>query len=431
MKMKTVFISMFALAAMLAGCNNSEDDLGSKHSVAEGIPTTARMVLSQRATNTRATEGANPDESAIKTVTVYVFKNDGILEKAVTFGGADITAGSKVFAITSGVKSIYAAVNIPPAQLTGITENSTSLTAFQKKIVMINATTDATTPVATGDGWWMTNIDAAVSTTLLASVSEADASNDVSNSVTIPVGRATAKVSMELSPTATVIDGAFALTGYKMANNARKNYLMPVIVDGVYTTPNYNETTVTAGDYFKQPSFLSGETYTTENTHANPVFANATTAIIRGVFTPAAVLAKDGTPSTLPASGDFWRIRKGDYTYTAGYYAELPNQTEIDAKTGNDAAAIAVKYTGGVCYYRLLVADNSKTTANEKFTVIRNNFYQITIVNVNGAGSDTEEGIEPGQPGQPDPTDPVEQTTNMKATIQILPWTVIKQNGGI
>lgn len=429
MRMKTNFISMFALAAMLASCSNNDDVLDVPSSVQEGIPTTARLTLNQAGVGTRAIENATDPEKAIRTATVYVVNSQRVLEKIVKFTSAEITGGSKTFVTTVGKKYFYVAVNIPDTQLGTIVEGMRQ-SVFEKHVLTITAISEATSPVA-GDtgGYWMTSVTGATEKTLESGTTE---SNPGANVVTINVGRATAKVSVAMGTNPTVAGGAFELTGYKMVNNAKKSYLTPVIVDGAHQTPNYDEATVTAADYFDYVDFQTTEGYITENTHRLPKVGNATTAVIRGKYTPTTVLDGSGNTGTANGNGDFWRIRKTDLTYTDDYYSAVPTADEINAKTNNDNGAEAVKYTDGTCYYRLVVRDNTKDADNEKYAVIRNNFYKIAIVNVNGAGSNTENGIAPGQPGAPNPEEPAgDAHTFMKATIEILPWNVIHQNGGI
>lgn len=413
--MKIANLFTVALVALtLFSC--SEENVNEPNVIVEGTPTTARIMLTQKSSaGTRATDAATAAESAINSANVYIFKNDGMLEKIVAFEAADITAGSKVFAITAGAKYVYATINIPADQLTGIVENSTSKTNFEKQLIGIS-TTDP------GAGFWMSNVGDGEAVNLAAGVTTPSTGN---NSVTVNVGRTSAKVNLALATTPVVVGGAFQLSEFKMMSNPLKNYLMPAKnAAGKRIAPFYAETTVVTGNYYNQTSYAANasDVYVTENIHETPLMGNTTYAIIKGVFTPAVVLDANGVASTSAANNDFWRIQKTDGTFTADYYSAEPTATEVAAKGGDSI----VKYDLGVAYYRLYVADNSKANASEKYAVLRNNYYKISIVSVNGAGSNTESGVVPGTPNVP-----VEEATNMEAVISVLPWSVVDQSGGI
>lgn len=84
-----------------------------------------------------------------------------------------------------------------------------------------------------------------------------------------------------------------------------------------------------------------------------------------------------------------------------------------------------VTYTNGVCYYGIWIADNKITIPSLKYTVKRNTYFKVSIDDISGPGA--------GEPGDvtPDPSKPVEETVNMKATIDVQPWTVVEQHAGI
>lgn len=52
-------------------------------------------------------------------------------------------------------------------------------------------------------------------------------------------------------------------------------------------------------------------------------------------------------------------------------------------------------------------------------------YFKVSIDDISGPGA--------GEPGDvtPDPSKPVEETVNMKATIDVQPWTVVEQHAGI
>lgn len=423
MKFKSLFLAAL-VAATLTSCDNNDvtnPDVTGPVAV-EGVQTYARINLNQLATKA-TTEAGTADESAIKTAKLFIFKSDGLLEKQVDFPAG--ASQSTIVPITSGAKSIYVSVNIPG--LPAFVENATTKTAFEQNLMTIGAMSDMT---SASTGFWMTNFDGASNVVLDPNITDPVAAGK--NVVNVNVGRTSAKVRMALAASPVVVGGTATGLQFKMHNIPVNSYLMPVFVSGKRTTPNYSEATVTAADYLSTATgvFGTADTYVNENIHGTPLMGNTTYALIKLIFTPTTTLDANGANAVAGVNAaDFWRIKKADGTYTADYYRANPSAAEVTAKGGVNT----VKYTSGESFYKLYVADNSQSLAADKYAVIRNYLYNISIVNINGAGENSEDGVIPGTPSNPGekPNDPIVQTTNMVATINVLPWYVVNQNGGI
>lgn len=425
--MKQFKLFAVALAALtMFSCQKQEEPGASD--VEAGIPTTATIFLNQTSTPaTRATgdeEAATEAEKAIKSATIYIFNaTTNVLEKTVTFETGDLTSKKKVINITAGKKLVYAAVNIPGAQLTDIKDNEISRTAFEQKVLNVVNIVDATDATT---GFWMTNNDNGAAVTLKTGITVPTPGN---NTVTVNVGRATAKVSVTLIPNVPVIGGAFTLTDFRVKDSPKQSYLMPAKnADGKRISPNYSKIAITPAEYVHGPFVTiatTPSTYAMENINESPRHGNTSYVLIKGVFTPTTTLDTNGAnPEKGVVDADYWRIQKADNSLTADYYRIAPTVAEITAKGG--AGAKTLKYIRGLSFYSLYIGDNTKTDLSEKYAVLRNNFYKIKIIQINGGGWNDETGALPGTPGGP-----IETPTNIEATITVLPWNVIEQSGAI
>lgn len=431
MKLSKMLIAALAVFTLASCSKDANEGLVPD---TKGEKTFATITLSQAAVTKAASEAPTTQEGAVKSATLYIFNSTQQLEKIVTF---DADTKTKVIEVTTGVHYFYAAVNIPAGNLTGIAENSTTIAAFEKKLMgtfsNINDLTSATT------GFWMTNVSKAPAVTLVVAT-ETEATNGDKNDITISVGRAVAKVNVEFAPLSQPA-GKLSSVEYKSAGIANAMYLMPNYEGGILKTPYYAESWE-AGKYFMSDKGYQAANgtpanadYVMENSHAQPQQGSATYVVISGVFTPDQSCWRNGADGTLvgtPATtgSDFWRIanHEGDPATTniigwePDYYSSDPTSRMTDA-----AKQSVVKYTAGKTYYAIWLAKSDIPTSDPaRFTVKRNSYYYVTINSVVGAGSNAEEGV------ITEPTDPIVTTpTWIKATIQVLDWTVINQNVGI
>lgn len=345
-------------------------------------------------------------EKKIYEARIYVFGSTKMLEEIVEADvSADNMKASKLFELNTGNHYFYAAVNIPESKFAGVEKFKTTMEAFKDHILNIPAL--------------------------------AEAENGINN-VTINVGRAVAKIGVDFIP-GDQIGGKLSNVTYRVRNNPNQLYSAPLILGSVWRTPYYSKDV--AGTYFDSSSDFKqagikdspcvNTCYATPNSNEIPTQGNASFISIKGTFTPSEVYNADGTTTgILDGSGDFWRIAiyDGDpasadskfVDFGSKYYYEQPDAGQYDASKQKP-----VKYDNGTCYYGLWIADNSKTEANERYTVKRNTFYWINILSVDGAGANTEAGVIIS------PDQELDSEAWIYAQIKVEDWSGIEQSVGI
>lgn len=427
---------MMAAALVLGFSSCSNDDETIDNQPVEGVETIAKITLTQKRQATTygptGTENPTDKEKVVKRATLYVFSTSKVLEKEVSL---DVTGGEtgaeKIVKLTTGTKYFYAAVNIP----TGMEPTFTLGMPMDVVVKELLTVTDVRDLYSDVSGFFMTNVDAPQGESI-SLATESDVTTTTINNITIPIGRAMIKASMKYTK-ANVIQpaiGALDDVGFLLANNpTQMHYMANVNNFGQLETPFFFNPEVTGMYYPTLGADATGlvfietngtaTTYGMENSNQTPKTGNTTFALIQGIFTPAAVVDKDGEPETINLNGDFWRIQLADESFTDKLYMEDPTGgTDITGLTN----AKAVKYAEGLCYYSLYLADNSiNNNTTLKYTVKRNSFWKMTITSVGGVGSNTPEGV------VPEVEDPIEAETYIKAKIDVLDWDVYDQSGGI
>ncbi|WP_163174328.1 Mfa1 family fimbria major subunit [Bacteroides sp. 51] len=406
-----------ALTLGFASCSN-DDEVDNGGIIPNGEPTVARIRLSQSGPDTRATKPTEGNEGKIKNAIIYIFDATAKFEKAVPLTKTEMDNGELV-TITTGSHYFYAAVNPDGLTLPTIDEG-TSLEEAKKKVLSSLTMAKLTNPA----GFFMTNVSDALAKNIV--VSEDGSENDIK----IEVGRAVAKVNVDLAAGITVTDGTFTDMKYRIGGNPKQMHLFPVYDGGILNTP-LRDVAYTDGNYMfsnDSENYIDGATatYATENSAPNTALqGKATHAWVKGVYTP-----KDMTL----VDGNFWRVYdKSEKAWKAGIYASEDDAVNI----GNGGSREGVvKYAGGTCYYAFWITDEN---AAEKYTVSRNNYYDIKIQSVAKIGTNTEEGdkdidgdpiTDPVNPPVK-PTDPIEESTKMKVSINVLPWNLVETGVGL
>ena len=82
-----------------------------------------------------------------------------------------------------------------------------------------------------------------------------------------------------------------------------------------------------------------------------------------------------------------------------------------------------VTFTDGYCYYRLNLRDMTQATSAARYSVLRNNFYKVTVTEINNLGWNN-----PGDLVDPEDKTPVETETSLKVTITVADWTDVDMN---
>ena len=159
--------------------------------------------------------------------------------------------------------------------------------------------------------------------------------------------------------------------------------------------------------------------------------------LVRVKATPTKWTSEDGTFDGL--TGTFYAIVKystdqamdQNYQTLESYYGIYKDKATADAVLASgdlsaapDKAKYAVlEYTNGYSYYRLNLRDINKATSKERYSVLRNNFYKVTVTEINNIGWNN-----PGDLVDPDDNRPVETETSLKVTITVEDWTDVDMN---
>jgi hypothetical protein len=78
------------------------------------------------------------------------------------------------------------------------------------------------------------------------------------------------------------------------------------------------------------------------------------------------------------------------------------------------------EYTGGVNYHKFAIHDDDTSLSPvQKFSVLRNTYYEYKVTNITTLGSPTAEV---------DPKEPVPTNTEVELTVTIMPWYKIAEN---
>lgn len=462
MNIRNLFAIAFA-STMLYACSNEEVP-GTDQSVT-GEETWAAFTIQLPKTVTRAADAnATAAETAVNSVAVYVM-NDAtgmiaasdivdIADYGTVDNGTNTIKATKVAVkvLKSGASTVWAVLNPTTATHNSIVGNM-GMVAFQQAI---NATvTDmtggyqyATETGVTAKGFVMASKEP-LKKTLVAGITEDQAINggtsaDAVNHFDVQVERAVAKVSA--TEKAGGVDnklpliGAFSDIKYYVRQINPQTYVArwtdAATQPGgfnIVTPDNTNGGTTinTWGSVAMQSAPLAinanataanelNGIYTLENSMLNPVQQNATYMVVQAKWAPATVYQADGTTvGTLSGSGDFWFTNQK-------YYMEAPEGLSTEE-------ADAVKWTGGICYYRVYLYD--KYTANvpasdgtKYYDVVRNTCYNVTLNSLLAPGSNTDLPKDPTDPTNPGP-DPIEEDTWVSVNVDILPWTFAHMDG--
>ncbi len=468
MKITKLFAVALTATALFASCSKDGGNGPANGGVIpNGEKTVARLTISQKPSGRAFVDGATATatESEVKSLTLFIFNADGAYEGKETFNvaGTDFTgAGSvkttKTFEITTGTHYFYVAANAPAGLYVGIQEGM-STAEFAE--LMTAAVSSMDQLKAAANGFLMTNVGNEPVDFDLEEATADEVEDDDVNNVDIEIGRAFAKIAVEMGTTDVEDGGTFTAAQYRVINNPKNMYFMPVVESSIYKTPFYS---VLADDYDEDNYFNnlvyktadgSKATYMMENSNSTPRVGTTTTMIIRGKYTPdianlyiadgSAVIANEAARDT---DGSFWRLAclntDGDATgfYDSKFYNAEPTGFDTDAFQ-------KVKYSDGICYYYLPVKQEGETGA-AAYNVERNQYFNVTITKINAVGvtdgpgdgledpdnpdNPGDEGDDQEDPGDDDPNDGGDDTdpimpTNMRAVITVLNWTVAVQNG--
>lgn len=373
MKKHNLFtVGALAAAMLFSACNKDMDvpagSTGGGQDVVEGIPTYAKVEITQRASSgtyagagdyVQGESAASEDEKGITTAYVLIFSN-GYLECLEPLA-KDGETFSATFPITTGRKQCFAVANIPNGvgsiiekiekNIAANNQNALSLKSIREELLAIDAIGTATTK----DNFYMGNVyplgqtDERVDIIEEATEDEVTTNMDPKNNITIYIGRMVSKVTPTFTATTdTQIGGTLTAQKYRVRNNPKRFYLFPVYVQeegkeegtkvDVLSSPYYSisqydwtqpldqyPTTLTLGSFFSNDhtaetddnsQFMDFGTasYLTENSPKTPLRRKATMLSICGKWSPDndQILDKDGVATNAgltTGDGTFCRVQ--------------------------------------------------------------------------------------------------------------------------
>lgn len=455
MKLKFVAVTMAAATALFAACNK-ETRFGQEGVVTEGVPTYASITVAVNNPGTKvATRAASQTgEKEIANVDILIFDKNGVLETVAQGVNATESTGyqTDVIKTTTGQKTVYVIAN-NGGKVASLTPGL-SLSAFEQMMYEAVNVADAdkaiTVPIATAGQFLMFGSTPAT----LAEKQQSDP-----NVVTLSVTRAAAKsqlffnnvqTSATFQPENTAV--TFADASSRLAQMQKQMY----VALGSRFSPAGN-VTVWDGSYDADGKWIAARTvgfdqnnasemttvveyshYTAENVNQTPLMNNTTCMLVRVKATPTVWSSEDGSES---GDGTFYVIVKhttdvtGDQNYQTleSYYGIYKDRATADAVLNQPGGALydaadkakyeILEYTNGYSYYRLNLRDMNQATSSARYSVLRNNFYKVTVTEINNIGWNN-----PGELVDPDDERPVETETALKVTITVEDWTDVNMN---
>lgn len=442
-----LFATVMVAGALLASCSK-ETNFGGESSVPEGIPTYASVTVSVNNPGTRATRAASQmGEKEISKVDILIFDKGGVLEtyaKDITPESGTGNYTAKNIKTTTGEKTVYAVAN---NLVSGIKQGMT-LTAFEQ-LSYEAAKADGVThkvdvPIAKASNFLMFGKTEATLT---------EQEPDTPNKVSLTVTRAAAKSqllfknvqasdSFQPENVAVTFDDASTQlaqlqpTMYVVAPAQSTGTVTPW--DDNYTSQAANWIAAREKDFdtnndSEMITVVEYSHYLSENINATPLMNTTTCMLVRVKATPTTWSDDGGTQqgSTFYALVKFTSDTDKTFETIDSYYGiykdEATAQTVLDSgalQADPDKAKYGiVTFTDGYCYYRLNLRDMTQATSAARYSVLRNNFYKVTVTEINNLGWNN-----PGDLVDPEDKTPVETETSLEVTITVADWTDVDMN---
>lgn len=437
-----LFATVMVAGALLASCSK-ETNFGGESSVPEGIPTYAAISVSVNCTGVFATRAVSQDgEKELTSVDILIFDARGVLETYAQ--NVTNQAGTYNVKTTTGQKTVYAVAN---NLVSGIKQGMT-LTAFEQ-LSYEAAKADGVThkvdvPIAKASNFLMFGKTEATLT---------EQEPDTPNKVSLTVTRAAAKSqllfknvqasdSFQPENVALTFDDASTQlaqlqpTMYVVAPAQSTGTVTPW--DDNYTSQAANWIAAREKDFdtnndSEMITVVEYSHYLSENINATPLMNTTTCMLVRVKATPTTWSDDGGTQqgSTFYALVKFTSDTDKTFETIDSYYGiykdEATAQTVLDSgalQADPDKAKYGiVAFTDGYCYYRLNLRDMTQATSAARYSVLRNNFYKVTVTEINNLGWNN-----PGDLVDPEDKTPVETETSLEVTITVADWTDVDMN---
>lgn len=441
MKVKNLLLAGLAVAAMTA-CSNDIEGVDNSIQAPTGEQASMRINFAVPAATRAVTDGGVnagiPEESKITTATIVLDygANKIIVKDNLTLTGAAdettkvLVASTPKFDVTAGSGiTIYAFINPSEALRTSINaaKSSADFNALHvgEQTLPENGLDYIASTVANANKFLMSG---SVSGVTIAAGNEDNEETVTVNRVSAKLDEQTnAETAFKLSvPTVSVKGGAEWLAvkfiGHSYSNLVKDSYVLPQQATNWTSESPYLQAYTTgyrwitsnityclenkAGGQWdaakKQTAtnvHYKSQVYYASGNAENPTYTQAGTFYVKSH-----IVMVDNKPTEAQTIYKTWAAMKNDF---GGLSA-----TEGDAEylKANDI----VKYTDGVCYYEAPILH-----ATDGCSIVRNNWYQLTVVTVDDLGWPTEVP----------PTPKAETKLTVKANIQ--PWKININNIGL
>lgn len=423
------FLSIGAISALMLSASCSSNEPVGENNGLKGETTYTAFTISMANSGTRAGDEAEETsddvEQTISSIRIYIFSG-GVLEvKDNPQINEYVTTPVEV---TTGEKLVYAVTNstLGTALDAKVTEGTTTVADFEKELFSSLPNDIA----ASGNFVMIGSQRAAVLKWTKEEAKE--------NAIKVNVDRASAKVQVKYPADVTVaanVNATFSNPVFTLAQQARQMY----VNRGLLYTPLGDAAGGTyAGlvavpdgeisDFIDAPAAYdkaySKNKYTAECVSPNPTTGNVTFVVVRLKATPSAVYNN----ATL-TDDDFWVLARNDKKtatwiyasdadYKVMYFASAADANTYKASANLEDSYEATKYSDGMAYYRIEIKSAPESeNLNEKYCVLRNNYYRINVTDIKALGAPSAPGLVPE-----DPTTPLEKDSHIVAEIDVTPW---------
>jgi hypothetical protein len=394
--------------------------------------------------NTTEDRNGLVEESDVKTVDVFIYTSSGALESHTPLTASSFTqtvpsngdydkwswASAEKIATTTGPKVVYVGINLPASVVAAV---EAIPTASDMEVAAQAITRDQ----MTGAGGFVMFSTAGVACTF---VSADDPSAETANSVSVDVERLVAKVTVETAASfdksglpGTLLDELqFTVTNF----NTRAFLIQEASVyhkDPNWTLAQYTADAATFDTSL--PAFknvLTGTStpaakeayspdYASENTSEGKTKKEVTRAVVRGTFIPAQITWRadeasqweerdnDVTSETPAAEKTFYAVTPGVASATRFF-----TDAEMAAAFAEENDVEETTYTDGLCYWDIFLGKDPYPNTENKWDVLRNDYYKCTITRIINLGRNN--------PAIPDPNVTPDNETAIETTINVLFW---------
>ena len=459
---------MTATAVMgLASCSNDNDPAGGQE-VPQGKATEMSLIFDLSGAATRAMSDANATagEMKITKLDVYIYNENGILEKFHELdwqndleevpGEANVYTTKKGYTATTGKKTILVGANLT-------TNMKTLLKGTSANGLMAKGANATIAELTEGnEGFVMFSTEAAEPTLKEVANKDDVANYPTENQVAVTLQRLSAKVAVGMTKQLDVASGTqqgaagtIADLGFLVDNTNKMFYMRQLnddftgFKDANLTKKDYNvadfelvadysalKTTDYKGITPNTPYAALGDwnvDFGSENVTTDKEMQGVTRVVVKGKFTPESgvEVTDDGkgnytfanTPGhiaddetyyvlNLPEIGGYAFFKEADAKNNAKMTAFLKQEGGFD-DTGAAAALLTMEeYKNGLNYWWVTVKD-------DQGDMLRNHYYKVDITSI----------WAPGRPDgafDPDKDDkPIDKETNITVKVTVEPWNMV------